>query len=72
MTSPALWHPHNAAQADRETKSYMSPGGGGVGGAQSSRENAAFGTALMAVLTTVKGDRVAVGNYVISQRIILR
>lgn len=46
--------------------------GGGVGGAQSSRENAAFGTALMAVLTTVKGDRVAVGNYVISQRIILR
>lgn len=30
MTSPALWHPHNAAQADRETKSYMSPGGGGL------------------------------------------
>lgn len=34
--------------------------------------NAAFGTLLMAVPMTVKGDRMAVRNYVISQRIILR
>lgn len=71
MMGSALCHPHDAAQAGRVQQLHVTWDTRRGGGGCSELPNAAFGTPLMAVPMTVKGDRMAVGNYVISHRIIL-